>query len=227
MRVTDFKKWLRGFFADRVTAILFSFTVVFFVCTIFSVAFPTHSLISYAINAKSSVPIGEIYDGQKLEMDFTCTHPSLTGISFATATYGHVLTEGTLSVSVSDKDGTEIYSGEFPGGSIKDNSTLDLTFPVRKESKNKEYIVSFQTNGIDRSRAITFWANGEKPKGTATLLNGQPLSGSLVFSVVCNSRTYRYTWDLFLLCDVFLVLTVVACGRNGTKKEKEQGAKHV
>ena len=227
MRVNDFKKWLRSFFADRVTAIMFSFTVLFFVCMAASVAFPTHSLISIAVNAKSSTPIGEIYDGQNLEMDFTCTSPSLSGISFATATYGRTLTQGTLSVRVSDIGGTEIFSREYPGASIKDNSTLDLIFPVQTGSKNEKYTVSFRTKGIDRSQAITFWANGEKPKGTATSVNGQILPYSLVFSIVCNSRTYRYTWDLFLLCDIFLVLTVVAYGRTGSIKKKEQGGRHV
>jgi len=221
MRVKEFKKWLKNFFADRVTAILFSFTVLFALCTIISVVFPADSLVSYAVNAASTVPVGEIYDGKKLEMEYQCTHAGLAGISFATATYSHVMTEGTLFVIVMDEDGKTIYSGNFPGPSIKDNSTLDITFPIQPDSKNMRYTVALRTDGLDQSQSITFWANGDKPEGASTLINGEVQPYSLVFSVVCNAKTYRYTWDLFLLCNISLVLTVAAYSRNGSKKENE------
>jgi len=221
MRVKEFEKGLKNFFADRVTSILFSFTVLFAVCTLVSVVFPADSLVSYAVNAASTVPVGEIYDGKNLEMDYTCTYAGLAGISYATATYSHELKTGTLFVMIKDEDGKTVFSGSYPGPSIKDNSTLDIIFPIQPASKNMRYSVALRTDGIDQSQSITFWANGEKPEGASTLLNGELLPYSLVFSVVCNAKTYRYTWDLFLLCNICLVFTVAAYSRSGSKKENE------
>lgn len=218
MRVIDIKKVPAFFFPDRTTSIVFSLALVFLLCGIISGVFPSYSIQSYGINEGGTVPIGEIYDDQSLSLEYKCTQEGLSGITFSVATYAHVLKVGTLFISIENGAGKEIYSKEYPASSIADNAPLEFSFPEQRGSKSEQYTVLFRTDGLDRNHSITFWANGNASEGVSTVLNGVHQPNSLVFSVMCNSKSYRYTWDLFLLCGIFLTLTVVSQGRVGSKK---------
>jgi hypothetical protein len=147
-------------------------------------------------------------------MNFRASESGMMGISFAVATYGRILTDGTLHICLADNADKEIYRKEFAGSSIEDNSVLDVSFPEQSDSANKEYSVRLYTSGMNKNNAISFWANANKLENISTFLNDKVQSNSPVLSVVYSSVSYRYTWDLFLFFDIFFVLTIVAYGRK-------------
>lgn len=218
MRVIDIKKVRAFFFPDKVTSLIFSFALLFLLCGIVSVVFPGYSKQSFGINSGGTVPIGELYDDQSLRLEYKCAQEGLSGITFSVATYAHILKEGTLFISIENEAGQEIFSKEYPASSIADNSPLEFSFPEQRGSKSEQYTILFRTAGLDRNHSITFWANGNASEGISTVLNEVHQPNSLVFSVMCNSKSYRYTWDLFLLCGILLTLTVVSQGRAVSKK---------
>lgn len=212
-----FKKWRSIFFADRIVSVMLLLTFLFLFATLFSVVIPKRDVVRYDINPGCTVPIGALYDGQILKMNYRASESGMMGMSFTVATYGRVLAEGTLHICLVDNAAKEIYCKEFAGSSIADNSVLDISFPEQSDSANKEYFVRFYTSGINKDNSITFWANANKLENLSAFLNDKVQSNSLVLSVVYNSVSYRYTWDLFLFFDIFFVLTIVAFGR---KKDK-------
>lgn len=214
MRSSDIKKRLRLFFCDRVFTILFLIFAFCFFSTILSVIIPIEGLSVYEMNSNSTTTVGDVYDEQSLDFEFHSVKPKLLGMSFSVATYGRVLTDGILNISVTDEAGTVIFSQEMKGFSIHDNSVINFAFPKQNESNNQIYTVSFRTNGIDKSHAITFWANNNSVDGVSTILNGVPQQTTLVYSLSYISNSYKYTWYLLLLSTFFFVLTVVSYGRK-------------
>lgn len=218
MRFDAFKKWKTFFLADRILSAMLLLTIVFLFAILFSVVIPNRDLAQYNVNAGGTVPIGELYDGLTLEMNYRSSESGLLGMSFTVATYGRSLSAGTLHISLLDNAEREIYSKEFEANSIADNSVIDISFPEQSDSANKEYAVRFSTSGIDKDNAVTFWANAEKLDNMSVFMNEKAQTNSLVLSVMYNSVSYRYTWEFLLLFNVFFVLTIVAYARNRDKK---------
>jgi len=218
MRTGNLKNRISLFVQDRVLLIMSLLLAIFFLSALYSVVFPISGTSRYEMNPTSTIPIGEVYDGHDLEFVFLSTKPGLKGISFSVATYARVLTEGVLHISIQDGEGKEVYFKDLAGSSIKDNSMVDLSFPQRSNSKDVEYTVSFRTSGIDMSHSITFWANSNIINGVSTSLAGVLQPNTLVYTLEYMANSYRYTWDLCLLCAIFFVLTVVTYGRKGTKQ---------
>lgn len=214
MRSSEIKKRLHLFFCDKVFTIMFLLFALCFFSTILSVIIPSESLSVSEMNSNSTTTVGDVYDEQSLEFTFHSVKPKLLGMSFSIATYGRVLTDGILNISVIDEAGTAIFSQEINGSSIHDNSVINVAIPKQLKSNNQTYTVSFQTSGIDVDHAITFWANNKSLDGVSTILNGVSQQTTLVYSLAYISNSYKYTWYLLLLSTFFFVLSVVSFGRN-------------
>jgi len=218
MQNTILKTKLCSIMRDRVNAIMICFTVIFFIGIILSVVLPVKYISGVDMNVGASIPCGELYDDQTIEMHFDAAKSGFQGIAFSFATYGRVLTEGTLIITMVDEDQKEIFHNEYKGSSIRDNSVIDIQFPEQSKSKDREYVIRFYTKGIDINHSLAIWGNGSTVKGCSTFLNGKLQPAALVFSVTYDTNTYRYTWDLSLLFSVFVVLTIVSLGRSRENK---------
>src|ERR1035437_5988275 len=149
MRGTGLKKKIQMFFRDKLFAVMFLLTVLFIFLAALSVIIPIKDKAESVINAKQTTTVGEVYDGKDLSFTFHSVSPDLLGISFSTATYSRTLTEGSLTVTVTDEAQDVIYSEDIEGGSIKDNGALDIVFPVQSQSSNQDYTVKFAASGIN------------------------------------------------------------------------------
>jgi len=223
MRASDIKQKLRLFFCDKVFSIMFLLFVFFFFSTILSVVFPIEGVSTYEMNTNSTTTVGDVYDDQSLEFVFHSTKPKMLGMTFSAATYSRVLTEGTLFISVTNEAGKLVFAEERDGPTILDNQPISFSFAKQTDSMDQTYTVIFHTVGIDKSHAITFWANSESPAGVITSLNGAPQQTTLVYSLTYVSNSFKYTWYLLLFCTFFYVLTVVSYGRNRSENDCEPG----
>jgi len=215
MRGAGLKKKIQLFFGDKVFSVMFLLTVLFIFLAVISVIIPVKDKAEYVINTKQTTTVGEIYDGKNLSLSFHSSRPDLLGISFSFATYSRVLTDGSLTVTVTDEAQNVIYSDKMEGSSIQDNGSLDIVFPVQSQSANRNYTVLFTTSGINRDHAITLWANESSVSGVSTRLDGVILKTTPVFSLAYIANSFKYTWYLVLLFTFFFVLTVVSYKRNG------------
>jgi hypothetical protein len=182
-----------------------------------SIAFPKTSISAESINSIDTVPVGELYDGEDLMMNFRSPKDSLTGISLKVSTYGRDVSGGMLIISLLDEDETVLFSEEVSGQSIKDQAQLAFRLPQIANSKDKDYSVHINTNGVEKNNALTFMANDNIIDGVSTTMNGVPCANmvfTLEYVITVPYYNLRYAFDLILITASLWVLTVAAFGRN-------------
>ena len=216
MRGAGLRKEIKLFFGDKLFLVMFLLTALFVFLTILSVLIPSKGRADAAVNSNQTTTVGEVYDGMNLSFTFHSSKPNLIGISFSTATFSRVLTEGNLTVTVSDESKNLVCTQKIDGKSIRDNGSLDISFPAQSHSEKQSYTVQFTTAGINKDHAITLWSNNSSISGASTRLNGALLEVTPVFSLAYITHSFKYTWYMVLMATFFFILTVVSYKKSGS-----------
>ncbi len=107
--------------------------------------------------------MGELTVDLKVQQEFTCRQPVLSGVSFMCATYGNALTS-TYQYQILDAEtGTEVRSGVINASEIKNGKYYTVKFDDIKECRNKEFVFTLISRDAGSGNAISVY---NVPKGS-------------------------------------------------------------
>ena len=217
---TVFRNFKRRF--TRMSVVFLLITILFLIGLLVSILIPSLSPVNIALNAGHSITVGDIYDGVALELEFVCPEDSLSGMSFLVATYEQSIIGGALLVSLVDSNDRLVFVKRIDSIDIKDNSTLEFSFPVQIASKGITYRARFETENIFSDTPLTFWANEHIVDNVKTKLDGEEIYGTMLISIFCITETYPLTFDLVILASISFILFSIAIGKAGLDLPSEE-----
>lgn len=190
---------------------------VILIAAVYSYGVWPRAIYDTNVGANSYENTGKLSSDLILRQSFVSTDQGLCGFSIKLTKLDNQ-TIGTYHWTVTEADsGKEVGSGEieesstenreFVSSSAQKRGNVKVSFPIQKDSKDKEYMLTIQGKNVSEEETMAVYMTGKGETESTLELNGENLDKASVIKL--NYKRFNVeTFIVFLAIVAYLVVFV-------------------
>lgn len=165
--------------------------------------------------------VGALGEGDSARQSFTASRGGLVGVDVMVSNYNQKVSQGTLTLWLTDAAGQELARQEYPVSTLKNTAFVTLQLPIQAESKGQIYVLHASSDCTEKKGVTLRMGPVEEHVGELALPDGTVTTeNALNLRLRYEDRIYggMGAGELMLIA-----LSLVACVPLAGRKERTHG----
>ena len=165
--------------------------------------------------------VGALGEGDSVRQSFTASWDGLAGVDVMASNYNQKVSQGTLTLWLTDEAGQELARQEYPVSTLKNSVFLTLEVPLQTKSKGRIYVLHASSDCTEKKGVTLRMGPVDEPVGELALPDGTVTTENAVtLRMRYEDRIYGGMGAGELL---LIALSLVACVPLAGRKERTHG----
>ncbi|MGN0746853.1 MAG: hypothetical protein ACI4ML_09285 [Aristaeellaceae bacterium] len=165
--------------------------------------------------------VGALGEGDSARQSFTASRDGLAGVDVMVSNYNQKVSQGTLTLWLTDEAGQELARQEYPVSTLKNSVFVTLEVPLQDKSKGRIYVLHASSDCTEKKGVTLRMGPVEEPVGELALPDGTVTTENAVnLRMRYEERIYGGMGAGELL---LMALSLVACVPLAGRKERIHG----
>ena len=165
--------------------------------------------------------VGALGEGDSARQSFTAARGGLVGVDVMVSNYNQKVSQGTLTLWLTDAAGQELARQEYPVSTLKNTAFVTLQLPIQAESKGQIYVLHASSDCTEKKGVTLRMGPVEEPVGELAMPDGTVTTdNALNLRLRYEDRIYGAMGAGELL---LIALSLAACVPLAGRKERDHG----
>ena len=165
--------------------------------------------------------VGALDERDSVRQSFTAARDGLSGVDVMVSTYNQKLSEGTLTLWLTDGAGRELARQDYPVSTLKNSAFVTLQLPLQADSAGQIYVLHASSDCTEKKGVTLRMGPAEESVGQLALPDGTVTTeNALNLRLRYEDRIYGAMGAGELL---LIALSLAACVPLAGRKERTHG----
>ena len=165
--------------------------------------------------------VGALGEGDSARQSFTAARDGLAGVDAMVSNYNQKVSEGTLTLWLTDGAGRELARQDYPVSTLKNSAFVTLRVPLQPDSAGQIYVLHASSDCTEKKGVTLRMGPVEEPVGELAMPDGTVTTdNALNLRLRYEDRIYGAMGAGELL---LIALSLVACVPLAGRKERTHG----
>lgn len=165
--------------------------------------------------------VGALGEGDSARQSFTASRNGLSGVDVMASNYNQKVSEGTLTLWLTDGAGRELARQEYPVSTLKNSAFVTLQLPLQADSAGQIYVLHAASDCTEKKGVTLRMGPVEEPVGELAMPDGTVTTeNALNLRLRYEDRIYGTMGASELM---MIALSLAACVPLAGRKERTHG----